>query len=241
MLKYLDCLYMLTSVFSDYEFVRIRGRNATETSWLIEILRRLLCIRFHSDRRCRGGRWVWRIVHIYLSLFVTNCGLATDNMLQIIEAHPNWPVCADVFEHSSPRLASQRPIWSDITSVCQHNYAMVRGLVVGFCGQPHYCYWPYYLIARFRSPLSYMVSDEPLPDRSVGPCHANLHKWSLAQSPSYDCGQQQTMNHIVDTCPLTKFKGGLNLLHEADEWWCSSHMARICSDWSTRKITNCGA
>ena len=25
------------------------------------------------------------------------------------------------------------------------------------------------------------------------------------------------MNHIVDTCPLTKFDGGLNLLHEADD------------------------
>jgi len=25
------------------------------------------------------------------------------------------------------------------------------------------------------------------------------------------------MNHIVDTCPLTKFEGGLNLLHEADD------------------------
>jgi len=49
-----------------------------------------------------------------------------------------------------------------------------------------------------------------------GPCRANLHKWSLAQSPSCDCGQQQTMNHIVDTCPLTKFEGGLDLLHEAD-------------------------
>jgi len=24
-------------------------------------------------------------------------------------------------------------------------------------------------------------------------------------------------NHIVDTCPLTKFEGGLNLLHEVDE------------------------
>jgi len=24
------------------------------------------------------------------------------------------------------------------------------------------------------------------------------------------------MNYIVDTCPLTKFKGELNLLHEAD-------------------------
>jgi len=49
-----------------------------------------------------------------------------------------------------------------------------------------------------------------------GPCHANLHKWGLAQSPSCDCGQWQTMNHIVDTCPITKFDGGLNLLHEAD-------------------------
>jgi len=49
------------------------------------------------------------------------------------------------------------------------------------------------------------------------PCLANLHKWGLAQSPSCDCGQRQTMNHIVDTCPLTKFECGLNLLHEADD------------------------
>ena len=50
-----------------------------------------------------------------------------------------------------------------------------------------------------------------------GPCRANLHKWGLAQSPSGDCGQRQTMNHAVDTCPLTKFEGGLNLLREADD------------------------
>jgi len=43
---------------------------------------------------------------------------------------------------------------------------------------------------------------------SDGPCRANLHKCGLAQSPSCDCGQQQTMNHTVDTCPLTKFEGG---------------------------------
>ena len=28
---------------------------------------------------------------------------------------------------------------------------------------------------------------------------------------------RQTMNHIVDTCQLTKFEGGLNLLHETDD------------------------
>ena len=47
-----------------------------------------------------------------------------------------------------------------------------------------------------------------------------------AQSPSCDYGQQQTMNHIVDTCPLTKFECRLNLLHEADDctviWWEST-------------------
>ena len=49
-----------------------------------------------------------------------------------------------------------------------------------------------------------------------GPCRANLHKRGLAQSRSCDCGQRQTMNHIVDTCPLTKSEGGLNRLHKAD-------------------------
>ena len=41
-------------------------------------------------------------------------------------------------------------------------------------------------------------------------CRANLHKWSLAQSLSCDCGQRQTMNYIVDTCPLTTFEDGLS-------------------------------
>ena len=42
---------------------------------------------------------------------------ATDNMLQIIKASPNWPVYADVFEPARPLLASRRPMWSDMTSV----------------------------------------------------------------------------------------------------------------------------
>ena len=50
-------------------------------------------------------------------------------------------------------------------------------------------------------------------------------------SPNHlsDCGQRQTMNHIVDTCPLTKFEGGLNLLNEADD---DSNMAGVYSDCS---------
>ena len=32
-----------------------------------------------------------------------------------------------------------------------------------------------------------------------------------------DCGEIQTMSHIVNSCPLTKSDGGLLHLHEADE------------------------
>jgi len=95
------------------------------------------------------------------------CKAATDNMLQVVEAHPNWPVNAEVFEHPPPRLASRHPIRSDMTSVDTiTQWRLQRGLIVGFCGQPHYCYRPYYPTARFRSLTSYMVSDEPFPDRS---------------------------------------------------------------------------
>jgi len=55
------------------------------------------------------------------------------------------------------------------------------------------------------------------PRTGQGPCHANLHKWGLGQSPSCDCGQRQTMNHVVDICPLTEFVDGLNLLHKTDD------------------------
>jgi len=39
----------------------------------------------------------------------------------------------------------------------------------------------------------------------------------LFLSPACDYSQRQTMNYIVDTCPLTKFGDGLNLLHEVDD------------------------
>jgi len=61
-----------------------------------------------------------------------------------------------------------------------------------------------------------MVSDEPF-WTGQSTCRADLHKWVLTQSLSCDHGQRQTMNHIVDMCPLTKFEGGLNLLHEVDD------------------------
>jgi len=43
------------------------------------------------------------------------------------------------------------------------------------------------------------------------------------------------MNHIVNTCPLTKFDGGQNLLHKADDD-AVIYMAGIYSDFSTHEM-----
>ena len=50
-----------------------------------------------------------------------------------------------------------------------------------------------------------------------GQCNACHRKWGFSDNELCDCGEIQTMSHIVNSCPLTKFDGGLLRLHEADE------------------------
>ena len=68
-----------------------------------------------------------------------------------------------------------------------------------------------------------------------GPCRANLHKWGLAASELCDCGQRQTMGHIVDSCPLTQLDGRLTRLHEADDdtvTWLKTTAATALAKWN---------
>jgi len=44
-----------------------------------------------------------------------------------------------------------------------------------------------------------------------------LKKWGFTNNELRDCGEIQTVSHIVNFCPLTKFDGSLLRLHEADE------------------------
>jgi len=50
-----------------------------------------------------------------------------------------------------------------------------------------------------------------------GHCDVRHKKWGFTDNELCDCGEIQTMSHIVDSCPLIKFDGGLLRLHEADE------------------------
>jgi len=117
--------------------------------------------------------------------------------------------------YSLLRLASRRPIWLDLTSfdtIMQwredwSSASVVNHTIVAETNIPR----PGFDLPRHTW---FLVNRLPT---GQGTCRANLHKWGLARSASCDCGQRQTMNHIVDTCPLTKFEGGLKLLHQADD------------------------
>ena len=44
----------------------------------------------------------------------------------------------------------------------------------------------------------------------AGPCRNNMHEWGYIASPLCDCGEHQTMRHIVNECPLTCFDGDMS-------------------------------
>ena len=75
---------------------------------------------------------------------------------------------------------------------------------------------PYYPATWLRPAAPIVDTTEPLPDRP-GPMSCYLHKWGLAACEFCDCGQQQTMGHIVDSYPLMQLDGGLMSLHKADD------------------------
>jgi len=51
-----------------------------------------------------------------------------------------------------------------------------------------------------------------------GRCAANLVRWHQASDPSCICGNpRQTVDHIANRCPITRFPGDPYRLHQADE------------------------
>jgi len=43
-----------------------------------------------------------------------------------------------------------------------------------------------------------------------------MHRWGIVKSAVCECRQQQTVNDIVDMCPVTVFEGRLQSVHNVD-------------------------
>lgn len=47
-----------------------------------------------------------------------------------------------------------------------------------------------------------------------GCCAFLMHRWKFADSPLCQCGEIQTMEHILNQCNIHRFTGGINELNE---------------------------
>jgi len=168
----------------------------------------------------------WLPVHTNIEPTALRRRAATDKLITQAECHRDWPLYDDIFHPPPLRLESHKPLWRDlqtieVTSRWREDWqsAMVVNstLVVdptirlpGF--DLHRRQWS--LLNRFRT--------------GQGHCNACHKKWGFTDNELCDCGEIQTMSHIVNSCPLTKFDGGLLRLHEADEAavdWLTSNLS----------------
>jgi len=138
---------------------------------------------------------------------------ATDKLIMQAECHRDWPLYDEVFHPPPLCLESCKPLWMDlqtidVTSRWREDWqsAMVVTLVIDptirLPGVDlHRRQWS--LLNRFWT--------------GQGHCNACHKKWGFTDNKLCDCGEIQTMSHIVNSCPLTKFDAVLLRLHEADE------------------------
>ena len=123
----------------------------------------------------------------------------------------------DIYEPPEFRLPSGHPIWSAMpSSDCsvddariedwfKHgvpNQFLITDLTIrqpGFDLNRH----DWTILNRYRT--------------GHGRCAAALYDWGIRDDPFCAFGDKQTMSHIINECPLTKFPGGIQAFHTADE------------------------
>ena len=140
---------------------------------------------------------------------------AVDKLLTKATTHETWGLHGDITNPPVLRLSSRHPLWidmepQDITTRWREEWESALVVNHSLVGDPairqpgfFLCRRQWCLLNRFRT--------------GQGQCRACLKRWEQATSDLCDCGEIQTMSHIVDACPLTKFEGGIQALHEADE------------------------
>jgi Reverse transcriptase (RNA-dependent DNA polymerase)/Endonuclease-reverse transcriptase len=147
---------------------------------------------------------------------------SSDKLVAKALMHPEWGLHQDLTFHPPPRLKSRHPLWEDLvpldTTTRWRETWRMSGVVNAFLVADPAARQPGFTLPRHLwSLLNRFRSDH-------GPCRVSLKKWGLSNNDLCDCGEPQTMSHIVDSCPITRLTGGISALHKADD---------ISIDWLT--------
>ena len=122
--------------------------------------------------------------------------------------------CQDFFNHPPLRLTSRKT--NMVGSGSSLYYIPVeKWKAVSLCGLKNLISDPTIRLPGFdlcRSTWSILNRFRT----GQGRCAANLYKWHMVST--YQCGAVQTMNHIVESCPLIRFNDvDVSQLHSVDD------------------------
>ncbi len=142
---------------------------------------------------------------------------ATAKLLTKVYANDKLPLNLDITLHPAARLSSRKPVWLDLppedmtansawsdewaaTDVVNHSLVAEPSVYPPGFDLP----WQHWsMLNRFRT--------------GQGRCAVNLVRWVQVTNPNCSCREPETMQHIVNECPLTHFNGGLKALHLAEQ------------------------
>jgi hypothetical protein len=139
---------------------------------------------------------------------------ATKKILEQIKNSTHLPVHNDIYDAPFKRLKSRHPIWSiesttdvpeDLWKKIWRDENVVNGLVND----------PTQRVPGFELPRAMWTALNRIRTEQ-GKFHFLLHKRKMVDTPLCECGQVQTIKHVAEVCPLTKYEGGIVGLHKGD-------------------------
>ncbi|UYV64140.1 hypothetical protein LAZ67_2006692, partial [Cordylochernes scorpioides] len=145
---------------------------------------------------------------------------STSNLLSKIKANTKLPINTVLDTPPPTRLISRNPAWVaeenvDLKEEWRNRWSNLAIANKDLVEDPNTKPPGYNLPRRTWSTLNRIRT-------STGRCNYLLNKWNMSPDQNCDCGQIQTMHHILRDCPRRFFQGTLGDIHrcteEALEW-----------------------
>jgi len=126
---------------------------------------------------------------------------------------PVLPLQIDILEHPPLRLKSRAPIWHAETQSESVEYLWTRRWELSEPRNKDLIKEPFKKVPGWDGTRAIWTTLNRIRTEQ-GRCNYLLHKWGMVDSPLCECGETQTIKHMVESCPITMFKGELTKLHE---------------------------
>jgi hypothetical protein len=178
------------------------------SSFLVEILRNM-----YSGGQNKVGQVLLRnLAKIELS----KPGLLTKRIWDKFQNSPNmYSITQDMANLPPPRLKSRKPLWKEeflMEPFSKSDYWKAAWQDVDIFNK-NLIEDPTKQLPGFDLPRKIWCKLNRF-RTGHGKCNNMLFHWNIRENPSCECGaEKETIQHIVEECPLTKFQQGFSKLH----------------------------